>query len=208
MEWGGGAGATDSELAGTMHGEKRGKAARSYHNEELGSDAMGGYSLEDYIYSLESRGERVSNNNIHSDPDVYGQLQQKERDLILAAELGKALLEKNEDLSKQNEKIAEDFSQKLEELEQEKYHLRRRLEGVEEEYDLKVSELQTDISGLRNILQQTEVNQRQSEREKSLLIGQLTEQNQRLTSQLKDVSPVCSVEMMKFISKPILELTH
>ena len=79
---------------------------------------------------------------------------------------------------------------------------------MEEEYDLKVSELQTDISGLRNILQQTEVNQRQSEREKSLLIGQLTEQNQRLTSQLKDVSPVCSVEMMKFISKPILELTH
>ena len=49
-----------------------------------------------------------------SDADVYGQLQQKERDLILAAELGKALLEKNEELSKQNEKIAEDFSQKLE----------------------------------------------------------------------------------------------
>ena len=89
-----------------MHGEKRGKGARPFHNnEELGSDAMGGYSLEDYIYSLESRGERVTNNNIHSDPDVYGQLQQKERDLILAAELGKALLEKNEDLSKQNEKI-------------------------------------------------------------------------------------------------------
>ena len=97
-----------------MH-EKRGKAGRPFHNnEELGSDAMGGYSLEDYIYSLESRGERGTNNNIHSDPDVYGQLQQKERDLILAAELGKALLEKNEDLSKQNEKIAEDFSQKLE----------------------------------------------------------------------------------------------
>ena len=33
---------------------------------------------------------------------MYGQLQQKERDLILAAELGKALLEKNEELSKQN----------------------------------------------------------------------------------------------------------
>ena len=49
-----------------------------------------------------------------SDADVYGQLQQKERDLILAAELGKALLEKNEELSKQNEKIAEDFSAKLE----------------------------------------------------------------------------------------------
>ena len=49
-----------------------------------------------------------------AEPDIYGQLQQKERDLILAAELGKALLEKIEELSKQNEKIAEDFSQKLE----------------------------------------------------------------------------------------------
>merc|ERR1719282_1606322 len=78
--------------------------------------------------------------------------------------------------------------QKLEELEQEKYHLRRRLEGVEEEYDLKVSELQTDITGLRSVLQQTETNNRQAEREKSLLITQLTEQNQRLTSQLKDSS--------------------
>ena len=65
--------------------------------------------------------------------------------------------------------------------------MRRRLEGVEEEYDLKVSELQGDISSLRNILQQTEVHTKQAEREKSLLITQLTEQNQRLTSQLKDV---------------------
>ena len=73
-------------------------------------------------------------------------------------------------------------------MEQEKYHLRRRLEGVEEEYDLKVSELQTDITSLRGILQQTETNSRAAEREKSLLITQLTEQNQRLTSQLKDVS--------------------
>ena len=65
--------------------------------------------------------------------------------------------------------------------------MRRKLEGVEEEYDLKVSELQGDISSLRNILQQTEVHTKQAEREKSLLITQLTEQNQRLTSQLKDV---------------------
>jgi len=190
MDWG--SGAKESESLSAMHGDKRGKGGRVQYNgsDELGSDAMGGYSLEDYIYSLEARGsgDRTSNNNIHSEIDIYAQLQQKERDLILAAELGKALLEKNEDLSKQNEKIAEDFSQKLEELEQEKYHLRRRLEGVEEEYDLKVSELQGDISSLRNILQQTEVHTKQAEREKSLLITQLTEQNQRLTSQLKDSS--------------------
>ena len=46
--------------------------------------------------------------------DILSILEAKERDLILAAELGKSLLEKNEELSKQNERIAEEFSQKLE----------------------------------------------------------------------------------------------
>jgi len=186
-----------------MHGEKRAKNNRGYSPDDMGSDAMGGYSLDDYIYSLEARGgERAG--PIHPDAaaDIYSQLQQKERDLILAAELGKALLEKNEDLSKQNEKIAEEFSQKLEELEQEKYHLRRRLEVAEEEYELKVSELQNDIQSLRALLDQNENSQRQAEREKSLLITQLTEQNQRLTSQLKDSSKTeesltCELQSMR-----------
>ena len=34
----------------------------------------------------------------------------------------------------------------MQELEQEKYHLRRRLEVAEEEYELKVSELHSDIT--------------------------------------------------------------
>ena len=76
-----------------------------------------GYSLDDYIYSLEARGGARGpggGGGADSDADVHAQLLAKERDLILAAELGKALLEKNEELSKQNEKIAEEFSQKLE----------------------------------------------------------------------------------------------
>ena len=82
----------------------------------MNSEAMG-YSLDDYIYSLEARGgARGGGGGGGGDPDadIHAQLLAKERDLILAAELGKALLEKNEDLSKQNEKIAEEFSQKLE----------------------------------------------------------------------------------------------
>lgn len=68
------------------------------------------YELEDYIYEMENR-----NFDESPDPDdIYAQLAQKEKDLILAAELGKALLEKNEDLSRQNERIAEEYSQKLE----------------------------------------------------------------------------------------------
>merc|ERR1719295_1761785 len=190
---------------GKMHGEKRSKNSHGYSGEEMSSEAMG-YSLDDYIYSLEARGGARGGGGggaaAESDADIHAQLLAKERDLILAAELGKALLEKNEDLSKQNEKIAEEFSQKLEELEQEKYHLRRRLEVAEEEYELKVSELHSDITGLRALLEQTENSQRSAEKEKSLLITQLTEQNQRLTSQLKDSSKIeesltCELQSMR-----------
>lgn len=46
--------------------------------------------------------------------DVWTQLQQKENDLQLAAELGKALLEKNEELKRQNDALVEEYSKKLE----------------------------------------------------------------------------------------------
>lgn len=46
--------------------------------------------------------------------DVYTQLAQKEKDLILAAELGKALLERNQELTRQNERMTEEFSTQLE----------------------------------------------------------------------------------------------
>ena len=42
--------------------------------------------------------------------ELYTQLAQKDRDLMLAAELGKALLEKNEELSLKYEQLNEDYS--------------------------------------------------------------------------------------------------
>lgn len=48
------------------------------------------------------------------DGDVYSQLAQKEKDLTLAAELGKALLEQNQELQSQNEHLVEEYTQKLE----------------------------------------------------------------------------------------------
>ncbi|CAG0885192.1 unnamed protein product [Cyprideis torosa] len=83
------------------------------------SEGKSKYSLEDIIYEMSTRdptpeGGSSSVNGSNDDEDVYTQLADKERDLILAAELGKALLEKNEELSRENERIAEDFSQQLE----------------------------------------------------------------------------------------------
>ncbi len=94
------------------------------------------FTVDDFLYEMETRPQNnrslnglatvppaagggesgvfsaVSEEN--SGMDVYAQLEQKERDLVLAAELGKVLLDKNEELSRQNERIAEEFSSKLE----------------------------------------------------------------------------------------------
>ena len=84
-------------------------------------------NLDDYIYELENRTRSESKLNKSfenpeltdsamnkSDENLLSQLQQKEKDLILAAELGKALLDRNEELSRANEKITEEYSHKLE----------------------------------------------------------------------------------------------
>lgn len=68
-------------------------------------------TLEDYIIDMETRPPDTDNNG---PTDVWAQLQQKEADLLLAAELGKALLEKNEELKKQQDKMIEEFSVKIE----------------------------------------------------------------------------------------------
>ena len=49
-----------------------------------------------------------------SDADVYAQLAQKEKDLILAAELGKALLTKNQEMVFKYEQQAEEYNHKVE----------------------------------------------------------------------------------------------
>ena len=71
------------------------------------------FDLEDYIYEMQRRSENPPSGEGNND-DIYAQLAQKEKDLILAAELGKALLERNQELTRQNERMGEEFSQQLE----------------------------------------------------------------------------------------------
>ena len=77
--------------------------------------------------------------------DIYKVIQEKEHDLVLAAELGKALLDKNEEISQVREKIVLDYTQRLEALSQEKYLMSRQLERLEDEYQQEVAELQVRI---------------------------------------------------------------
>ena len=93
-------------------------SSRSLGTEDnMPSDMDTKYELEDYIYEMECRnGNPVQDGREppSDHDDIFSRLAQKEKDLILAAELGKALLERNEVLVNQNERLAEEYSQKLE----------------------------------------------------------------------------------------------
>ncbi|GFR90708.1 bicaudal D-related protein [Elysia marginata] len=83
------------------------------------------------------------------DVDVYQRLAQKERDLILAAELGKALLDSNQELQTQYDQTVEEYSLKVEELQQEKHGLHMELEKMEREYQNAIKDLQDDVASLQ-----------------------------------------------------------
>lgn len=69
-------------------------------------------ALEDLIYETESRSANLSRDG--DELDVYAQLQQKEKDLILAAELGNALLAKNEELQRQIKDLTVESNRRIE----------------------------------------------------------------------------------------------
>uniref|UniRef100_A0A670JAC4 BICD family-like cargo adapter 2 n=1 Tax=Podarcis muralis TaxID=64176 RepID=A0A670JAC4_PODMU len=111
-------------------------------------------------------------------------LQRKEQDLLLAAELGKMLLERNEELERRFEELAKEHMETKERLEQEKHELRLHLESRSAEFETRVAELETDLATVRAQLGQKRMEQQDTSRESSQAVLDLSEQNQRLVEQL------------------------
>ncbi|XP_037673045.1 BICD family-like cargo adapter 1 isoform X6 [Choloepus didactylus] len=124
------------------------------------------------------------------DSELLSVIRQKEKDLVLAARLGKALLERNQDMSRQYEQMHKELTDKLEHLEQEKHELRRRYENREGEWEGRVSELESDVKQLQDELERQQVHLREADREKTRAVQELSEQNQRLLDQLSRASEV------------------
>ena len=66
--------------------------------------------LGDHVKMPEDTAEQM----VESQDELYEKLENQEKDLMLAAELGKALLDKNEEISRQGEAIVLEYLQKLE----------------------------------------------------------------------------------------------
>ncbi|XP_076176676.1 bicaudal D-related protein homolog [Ptiloglossa arizonensis] len=143
------------------------------------------YALEDMISDLQARRHSLDHEDLEDPVEL---LKKRDRDVVLAAELGKALLERNQELTKQNEVLLEEYSSKLESLEQERYLLRRRLEEVKDESEARSLELQTDVETLRRELEQQNERARRVERDQSTLVTELTAQNTRFADQLREAA--------------------
>lgn len=84
-----------------------------FHSEQdLGGENCG-YE-RDFCNGISEDGQDLADVEGEGDDDIYRQLAQKEKDLLLAAELGKALLEKNEEVNQKYEMLQEEYSQVVE----------------------------------------------------------------------------------------------
>ncbi|KAK3710162.1 hypothetical protein QZH41_010563 [Actinostola sp. cb2023] len=138
--------------------------------------------------------------------DVYTILAQKEKDLLLAAELGKALLEKNEELTQKYDRLQEEYCQQAEEVEQEKHELRLKIERIGRSHDSRVHELQADIQSLRNELRSLKSASLTDSASKRKTFAGLTEENERLNSescQLKDDNEALKEELTNIKRKQL-----
>ncbi|XP_073335913.1 BICD family-like cargo adapter 2 isoform X2 [Pagrus major] len=105
-----------------------------------------------------------------------------ETDLILAAELGQALLEKNEELAAS----LEQSEREVETLQQEKHVLQRKLEMNELTSGQREAELAADLAALRSELERHHSQGRDRRRDESEQLTQLANHNQRLVEQLAE----------------------
>uniref|UniRef100_A0A3P9CS27 BICD family-like cargo adapter 2 n=1 Tax=Maylandia zebra TaxID=106582 RepID=A0A3P9CS27_9CICH len=103
-------------------------------------------------------------------------------DLILAAELGRALLEKNEELAAS----LEQRERELEALQQEKHVLQRKLEMNELAFGQREAELTADLTTLRAEVEKHQSQGRDRRKDESEQMIQLANHNQRLVEQLAE----------------------
>ncbi|XP_028276762.1 BICD family-like cargo adapter 2 isoform X1 [Parambassis ranga] len=142
-------------------------------------------SLEDSFFPLSSSASVSVSFGLTSSTSSPGIIDSGggiETDLILAAELGQALLEKNEELAAslgQRER-------ELEALQQEKHVLQRRLEMNELTYGQREAELTADLAALRAELEKHHSQGRDRRKDDSEQMTQLANHNQRLVEQLAE----------------------
>ncbi|XP_034557812.1 BICD family-like cargo adapter 1 [Notolabrus celidotus] len=121
----------------------------------------------------------------YQDPnELLAALKQKEEEVILAAQLGNALLLETRQLKEQGEKLHEQYADKLEALEQGRHELRLKLEGCQSKWESQVGDLERDARELSAQVERLTQALSEAERDKSRVCQEHGEETQRLREQL------------------------
>ncbi|XP_073342677.1 BICD family-like cargo adapter 1 [Pagrus major] len=127
----------------------------------------------------------------YQDPsELVAALKQKEEEVILAAQLGNALLLENRQLKDQSDKLHEQYADKLEELEQGRHELRQKLEGCQSQWESQVGDLERDVRELSAQVERLTQALSEAERDKSRAQLEHGEHTQRLREQLNTAMEV------------------
>ncbi|KAB5535559.1 hypothetical protein PHYPO_G00119070 [Pangasianodon hypophthalmus] len=117
--------------------------------------------------------------------EVRAALRRKEEELVLAAQLGNALLTENRQLKEEKNKLQEQYTEKIEELEQDRHNLRLKLQGCQAQWESQVGELERDVRALNAHAERLTRQLSDAEREKSRSEEQHSEISQQLQEQLQ-----------------------
>ncbi|XP_043115643.1 BICD family-like cargo adapter 1 [Puntigrus tetrazona] len=117
--------------------------------------------------------------------ELFAALRRKEDEVLLAAQVGNALLLENRQLKEERDGLHEKYTQQLEELEQGRYDLRVKLEDCQAQWESQVSELERDVQELQARVQTLNQSLSEAERDNGRLKHEHSEQSHRLRDQLQ-----------------------
>ncbi|XP_027018491.2 BICD family-like cargo adapter 1 isoform X1 [Tachysurus fulvidraco] len=117
--------------------------------------------------------------------ELRAALRRKEEELVLAAQLGNALLNENRQLKEEKNKLQEQNTEKIEELEQDRHNLRLKLQGCQAQWESQVGELERDVRVLNARAERLTRQLKEAEKEKSRSEEQHNQISQQLQEQLQ-----------------------
>ncbi|XP_076838113.1 BICD family-like cargo adapter 1 isoform X3 [Brachyhypopomus gauderio] len=138
--------------------------------------------LEENLYSYELEPEDLP--VYHESDELIVALQQKEEDVILAAQLGKALLLENSQLKEERSQLHQQYADRIEALEQDRHMLHMKLRGSQVQWESQEAELERDVRELSAHVQVLTKALAQAQREKSHMEQQHGQLNQHLRQKL------------------------
>ncbi|XP_048837645.1 BICD family-like cargo adapter 1 [Brienomyrus brachyistius] len=145
-----------------------------------------GMDLEEEFYSFDFDAGELS---VYQDPaELLIALKQKEEEVILAAELGKALLLENRQLKEESDKLHEQYTDKLEELEQGRHELQLKLTSCQAEQGTQVAELESDVQELNAQVKQLTRALNQAKRDEKRAQEELSEQTRCFQERLENAT--------------------